>query len=70
MSNANLHAKIQYDRTAPLYTEDVFYAFQPEKRLAPLREAISNAIDEMKTDGSLKEILKGLQPSKEKLTAK
>lgn len=60
--NMNLKNVIQYDPATPLFTQDVFYAFQPEKRFYAVRDAISNAIDEMQADGSLEKILTVLRP--------
>jgi polar amino acid transport system substrate-binding protein len=53
---------IQYDPQSPLFTEDVFFAFQKKENLVPIRNAISHAIDDMKTDGSLQIILGNLLP--------
>lgn len=51
---------IQYDPQSPLFTEDVFFAFQKNENLVPIRNAVSHAIDDMKTDGSLQRILGNL----------
>ncbi|HEX5394219.1 MAG TPA: transporter substrate-binding domain-containing protein [Rhodocyclaceae bacterium] len=62
-NHTKLDAAIQYDPQSPLFTEGVFFAFQKKESLVPIRDAISRAIDEMKTDGSLRKILGNLQPS-------
>jgi len=53
---------VQYDPKTPLFTQDVFYAFQAKPSLIKVKNAISKAINEMKADGTLKKILRKLQP--------
>lgn len=65
LHNTHLEGVITYDAARPLFTEDVFFAFQKKETLLPVKEAISHAIEEMNTDGSLKGILKGLDPADE-----
>lgn len=60
--NTKLENVIEYDPDKPLFTEEVFFAFQKKERLSSAREAISRAIEQMKEDGSLKMILNDLQP--------
>jgi ABC-type amino acid transport substrate-binding protein len=69
LKNTNQEAVIQYDSKSPLFTEDVFFAFQRKESLVPVRNAISRAIDEMNADGSLRRILGNLEPQGKSDTA-
>lgn len=63
LRNTALEGELTYDVERPLFTEEVFFAFQETKKLFSVRKAISLAIDEMKQDGTLKRILKDLHPA-------
>jgi len=60
----NVHSIVQYDPTAPLFVEDVFYAFQKKASLIVVRDAINKAINEMKEDGTIEKIRKKYQSKK------
>lgn len=62
LEHTKREAALQYDPQSPLFIEGVFFALQKKEGLAPIRDAISHAIDDMKADGSLREILGDLRP--------
>lgn len=62
IQNTHLEDAIKYDASRPLYIEDVFFAFQKKESLVSVNNAFTHTIEEMKKDGSLKSILKGLYP--------
>lgn len=52
---------VHYDAESPVEVEDVYYAFQRTDEGAALAERFSNALSDMKQDGSFKKILGGGQ---------
>lgn len=58
----NVQNLVQYNSKAPLFSQDVFYAFQTKPSLIKVKNSISKAIREIKADGTLKRILRKLRP--------
>ncbi|MCP3926468.1 MAG: amino acid ABC transporter substrate-binding protein [Desulfobacterales bacterium] len=55
---AGLKNQMQYDKRVPLSRQDVFYAFQSNKKGKMLSERISKALASMKKDGTFAKIMK------------